>query len=325
MRVSHTAPHGESWRISCAPDPGFYHKESSLLWSHASLSKRGYGMVVSDSKKGLVTPRNEGPGPGTYDTKPGHRGAIVSPFALTTAKPKLDTCPGPGTYDLADGEGERSQCGAVAAFRSSSRKSHPVLWSDVHRSPGVGTYDEAPDMHHVTTMPFSWGSTSSSTSTGMSARSTNYMDLQRLPVSISDADKRLIRHKSNSLPRQHQCGPSASKRACKEQFAHQKAFSSTRMALQHIPTEQDRFGRPVQMRVHQAQLPGPGTYSLPSSLRQTHAARKRAPFDVCARRTSLLTDPGLHEAPGPAFYSLPERKRSDSHHTVLPRPGLFLA
>ena len=69
MRVSHTAPHGEDWRVGCAPDPGAYFREASLLWNHASLSKKGYGMVISDSKKGLITPRYEGPGPGKTLTK----------------------------------------------------------------------------------------------------------------------------------------------------------------------------------------------------------------------------------------------------------------
>ena len=61
---SHTAPYGESWRKSCAPDPGAYHRDGTLLRHDGRLSKKGFGTLVSSGKKGLLTPRFSGPGPG---------------------------------------------------------------------------------------------------------------------------------------------------------------------------------------------------------------------------------------------------------------------
>ena len=125
-----------------------------------------------------------------------------------------------------------------------------VLQSVIHLDSAAGrsTFQmvkcmQAPDLHHVTTLPFSRGSTSSGASSGRSGGSRGCMNLSMLPVSVSDADQRVIRHKLHSFPRCLRSGSNATKQACKGKPAPQQAFSSTRMSLQTIPTEQDRFGR----------------------------------------------------------------------------------
>ncbi|KAK9861665.1 hypothetical protein WJX84_005236 [Apatococcus fuscideae] len=317
MRTAHTAPYGESWGKSFAPDPGAYFHDSTLLWNDGCLSKKGFGTLVSQSKKGLLTPRYEGPGPGAYNARQEILTAKRRSFSTADSSQKVEDYPGPGAYSPgthwpSDNDVECCESGAVAAFRGSSRSSHPTVWG-ISRSPGVGTYDQASENHHTRAVPFQGSSNSS--------RTTNSAK-DKVPVSLTDEDQRRIRRLHGRLAWQAGSQRTASQRPFNETPARQQVFSHTRAALHDIPTEQDRFGRPLHPRVHQASLPGPGSYNVPGSLRLS-AASQAAPFNVCERRPDISKARKV-DAPGPAFYKSSAQRQHASHHTSLCLPGVFL-
>ena len=109
------------------------------------------------------------------------------------------------------------------------------------------------DAHHITTLPFSRCNTAVSSSSSSNSGRPEALQFRRqsrtaMPVSITDAEQRAIMNTCANAPwRLGRC-QSAQRRPFNERSAaHSRVFSQTRAAMQHIPTEQDRFGRWVDL------------------------------------------------------------------------------
>jgi len=331
------------------PGPGTYGPPRSAESVAPSFSKKGYTGMASKSKRFGIGLRTQGPAPGTYDALGCFKavkdrrdfsvgitsGAFATPIVAQGAaahRKGFTIAPGPGQYEIPGlaaaimkqtmNKGKR----APFLYGSERKGAFPTVDPDDETSGGPAPWTYDPEAINRQTGAFKL-LTSKAPSSAFCSKTTRLLQTAGVDKIVEmlkphpSLGPSLGIHvdirgsgisKPRSAPGPGQYDPYARDHAITLDYVrHSSVFADT---------QNDRFGIPTVPKATHIDVPGPGSYHVPSKLNlvQFKAEATSSAFLSTADRSQGGAVP-RRVAPGPAYYNPPTPKHKSFHYNTSGR------